>query len=78
MYDLAILCYQKGDYPKANRTVSELINSLNFVDEGAKEISFGLLRLYQFAQDQSRKGNLEVSIKILQDLRETWSIVFQR
>ncbi|MFH0733402.1 MAG: flagellar export chaperone FliS [bacterium] len=78
LYDLAIVCYQKGDFAKANKAVTELINSLNFVDEKAKEISFGLLRLYQFAQEQARKGNLEVSIKILQELRDTWTLVFTR
>jgi len=78
IYDLAIVCYQKGDFAKANRAVTELINALNFSDEKAKEISFGLLRLYQFTQEQARKGNLEVSIKILQELRDTWSLVFSR
>lgn len=77
IYDLAILSYQKGDFARANRAVAELINSLNFADENASEISFGLLRLYQFAQDQARKNNLAVSIKILQELRDTWSILFK-
>jgi len=77
IYDLAIQSYQKGDFARANRAVAELINSLNFADEQAKEISFGLLRLYQFAQDQARKSNFNVSIKILQELRDTWSILFK-
>ncbi len=77
IYDLAIQSYQKGDFARANKAVAELINSLNFSDEKAKEISFGLLRLYQFAQDQARKNNLEVSIRILQELRDTWSILFK-
>ncbi len=77
-YDFAIVHYQRGDYYKANKAVTELINSLNFTDEKTKDISLGLLRLYQFTQEMGRKGNFAVSVKILQDLRDTWQIVFTR
>jgi flagellar protein FliS len=77
-YDFAIVHYQRGDYYKANKAVTELINALNFTDEAAKEISFGLLRLYQFTQEMGRKGNFDVSIKILQELKNTWQIIFNK
>jgi len=78
VYDFAIAHCQKENVNKSNRAVSELINSLNFDDEEAKSISIELLRLYQFVQESTRKGEFDVSIKILSELRNTWTQVFKK
>ncbi len=76
IYDFAITHCQLGNMEKTNRALDELINSLNFEDEKAKEISIGLLRLYQFCQDQMRKHNTEIVLKILTDLKDAWLTIF--
>lgn len=78
VYDFAITHCQRENIEKSNRAVSELINSLNFEDEEAKGISIELLRLYQFVQESTRKGDFDVSIKILHELRNTWTEVFAK
>ncbi len=72
VYDFAILNCQKNDLIKTNDAIQVLINSLNFDDPAAKEISIGLLRLYQFCQEQMRKKNNQIVLKILTELRDTW------
>lgn len=76
VYDYAIIHCQKGDMEKTNKAISELIYSLDFNDEKGKQIAFQLLRLYQFAQDEMRKGNKEIVLNILNGLRDTWSESF--
>ncbi|MBN1301171.1 MAG: flagellar protein FliS [Melioribacteraceae bacterium] len=76
IYDFAILNCQRHDLSKTNNAIQELINSLNFEDESAREISTGLLRLYQFCQDQMRKREYDVVYKILTELRDTWKNAF--
>jgi flagellar secretion chaperone FliS len=78
LYDFAITNCQKRDTIKTNNALQELINALRFDDEKAKEISIGLLRLYQFCQDQMRKGNIEIVKRILTELRDTWKDAFSR
>ena len=72
IYDFAIMNCQKRDLIKTNKALQELINSLRFDDEEAKEISIGLYKLYQFCQDQMRKQNYDIVYKILTELRGTW------
>ncbi|MDH7603913.1 MAG: flagellar protein FliS [Melioribacter sp.] len=72
VYDFAILNCQKNDMLKTNDAIQVLINSLNFDDPAAKEISIGLLRLYQYCQEQMRKHNNQIVLKILTELRDTW------
>lgn len=72
VYDYAIVNCQKNDMLKTNDAIQVLINSLNFNDAAAKEISVGLLRLYQFCQEQMRKNNNQIVLKILTELRDTW------
>lgn len=72
VYDFAIYSCQKNDMFKTNDALQVLINALNFEDEKAKEISVGLLRLYQFCQDQMRKQQYQTVYKILTELRDTW------
>lgn len=78
IYDLAILSCQKHDLVKTNSAIQELIYSLNFDTEETKNISVGLLKLYQFCQDQMRKKNYEVVFKILKELRDTWIEAFSK
>ncbi|MCE1188451.1 MAG: flagellar protein FliS [Ignavibacteria bacterium] len=76
IYDFALTHCQLHDMVKTNRALDELINSLNFDDEKAKEISIGLLRLYQFCQDQMRKKNYDIVYTILSDLKDAWLTIF--
>jgi len=78
VYDFAIVNCQRGNIEKTNKGLTLLMNALNFDDEKALEISSGLFRLYQFAQDQMRKGKSEITLKILSDLREVWVVVFNK
>ena len=73
VYDFAITNCQKKNLFKTNDSLQVLINALNFQDEAAKDISIGLLRLYQFCQDQARKNNFDIVYKILTELRDTWN-----
>ncbi len=76
IYDFAITNCRLHDMVKTNRALDELINSLNFEDPKAREISIGLLKLYQYCQDQMRKQNYEVVHTILTDLRDAWLTIF--
>jgi flagellar protein FliS len=78
VYDFAIANCKRGNMTKTNRAISELINALNFEDKRAKEISTGLIKLYQFCQEEMRKNNTDIVYKILTDLRETWITIFNR
>jgi flagellin-specific chaperone FliS len=77
VYDFAITHCQKHDVEKTNRAISELINALNFEDEETRELSTSLLQLYQFAQEQVRRGNFDMAMKVLSGLRETWQELFE-
>lgn len=76
VYDFAILNTQRKNIEKTNAALQELINSLNFKDEKAREISMGLLRLYQYCQEESRKNNFDIVYKILTELRDSWKNAF--
>lgn len=77
IYDFAIANCKAGNMEKTNNAINTLINALRYDDEKAKEVSIGLLKLYQFCQDQMRKGETEVVYKILTDLKEAWETIFQ-
>ncbi len=77
IYDFAITNCQLHDMLKTNRALDELINALNFEDEKAREISIGLLKLYQYCQEEMRKKNYEIVHKILVDLRDAWLTIFK-
>lgn len=78
VFDYAIVNSQKHDIVKTNEAIQQLINALRFDNEEMSAISTGLLRLYQFCQDQMRKRNFDVVKEILVQLRETWTNVFQQ
>jgi flagellin-specific chaperone FliS len=54
------------------------MNALNHDLEEAKEITTGLRLLYQFCQDQMRKGNTDIVSEILTTLKETWISAFNK
>ncbi len=77
IYDFAIVNCQRHNIEKTNKALQELINALKFEgDENVKQIAIGLLKLYQFCQEEVRKRNFDIVLKILTDLRETWRSVF--
>lgn len=72
VFDFAIINSEKKDLVKTNNALQELIGFLKFDDETYRDLSVNLLRLYQFCQDQSRKGDFSIVTKILTELRESW------
>ena len=79
VYDYAILNCQRNDLAKTNSALQELMNALRFDgDEASKEFSLGLMKLYQFCQEQMRKGNSTVVHGILTELRDGWLEIFSR
>jgi len=78
VFDFAIVNCQKKDVIKTNEAIQQLINALRFDNDEMGAISSGLLRLYQFCQDQMRKHNYNLVKEILTQLRETWINIFQQ
>ena len=76
VYDFAILNCQKQNLVKTNDALQVLINALRFDSEEVKKVSTGLLRLYQYCQEEMRKKNFEIVHKILTELRESWITAF--
>jgi flagellar protein FliS len=78
VYDFAIINCQKHNMLKTNEALQVLINALNFEHPEAKEISFGLLRLYRYCQDQMRKNKYDDVYKVLSELKETWETALKK
>lgn len=76
VYDFAIVNCKAGNMEKTNKALNELINALRFDDEKAKNVSIGLLKLYQFCQEQMRQGDTDIVYKILTELKEAWLTIF--
>ena len=76
IYDFAILQCKNENLEKTNKALTELINALKFDSDEVSEISIGLKKLYEYCQDQMRKKNHDIVLKILTELRETWNKVF--
>ncbi|MCK9279888.1 MAG: flagellar protein FliS [Melioribacteraceae bacterium] len=72
IYDFAILNCKKDNMIKTNDALQVLINSLNFADPQASEISMGLMRLYEYCQEQMRKHNSSAVLKVLTELKDAW------
>jgi flagellar protein FliS len=72
IFDFAVVHSEKKNMIKTNAAIQELIGMLRFDDEGYKELSINLIRLYQYCQDQARKSNFDIVTKILTELRESW------
>ena len=76
LYELAIVSCKKHDLRKTNSALQALINGLNFENENVSEISTGLLKLYKFCQDQMRRENYSIVVRILSELKDSWIRVF--
>ncbi len=68
-YDAGISACNRKDEHKASAVLSELIDSLNF---DYAEIANSLFRLYEYCMREVKRGNFDVTLKILKELRETW------
>lgn len=73
LYDVAIQGCKKKDYSLAQRALTELTVSLNFEHQ---EMALGLYRLYDYSKRCIRQGKTDEAIKILEELRSTWSQAF--
>ncbi len=73
VYDFAIAKAKLNNLEKTNKAIQNLIDALNFSTDEVKEISNGLLSLYKFCQDKMRQKDNEIVVKILSDLRESWT-----
>lgn len=76
VYDFAIAQCNNKNIEKTNRALAELINALKYEGEEVTNISNGLRRLYEYCQDQVRKQNFDIVLRILTELRATWIETF--
>ena len=68
-YDAGITACNRRDESKASAVLVELIDSLNF---DYAEIANSLFRLYDYCMREIKRGNFDVTLKVLKELRETW------
>ena len=68
-YDAEITACNRRDESKASTVLVELIDSLNF---DYAEIANSLFRLYDYCMREIKRGNFDVTLKVLKELRETW------
>ena len=68
-YDAGIAACNRREESKASAVLVELIDSLNF---DYAEIADSLFRLYDFCMREIKRGNFDVTLKVLKELRETW------
>jgi flagellar protein FliS len=78
LYDFAIVNCKKQNLAKTNEAIQVLISSLSFENKEVSEVSTGLLKLYQFCQDQMRKENYSIVYEILTELKESWIAAFNK
>jgi flagellar protein FliS len=78
VYDFAIINCRKQDMSKTNDAIQLLINALKFDNEETAKVAAGLLRLYQYCQEEMRQKNYDLVYKILSELRETWISTFSK
>ncbi len=76
IYDFAIAQSRQKNIEKTNKALSELIHALRYDNPEANEIALGLRKLYEYCQDQTRKGKFDIVEEILTDLRKTWISAF--
>lgn len=73
-YDAGIAACNRKDEPKTSAVLVELIDALNF---DYAEIANSLFRLYEYCMREVKRGNFDVTLKILKELRDTWAQVQQ-
>jgi flagellin-specific chaperone FliS len=75
-YDAALMGCAAKETWRALEALSELRKGLNW--EAAPEIAPRLQAIYEFCEECVRKGDFEVTTRILRELRETWVEVRRR
>ncbi len=78
IYDFALVNCKKENLAKTNEALQVLINALSFDGKEVSEISTGLLKLYQYCQNEMRNKNYTIVYKILNELKESWLIAFNK
>ena len=78
IYDFAIVNCKKQNLAKTNEALQVLISSLSFSNNKVSEISMGLLRLYQYCQEEMRKKNYDIVYEILTELKGSWIAAFNK
>ena len=78
IYDFAIVNCKKQNLAKTNEAIQVLISSLSFENKEVSKISTGLLKLYQYCQEEMRKKNYDIVYNILSELRESWIAAFNK
>lgn len=78
IYDFAIINCKKQNLAKTNEALQVLISSLSFENKEVSQVSTGLLRLYQFCQEQMRKKNYSIVYEILTELKASWIAAFNK
>jgi flagellar secretion chaperone FliS len=77
VYDFAIINCQKHDLFRTNSALQQLISALRFDRDDVKEVSVGLMKLYQFCQNEMRNKNYDIVLEILTELRNSWLEAFR-
>ncbi len=78
IYDFAIVNCKKQNLAKTNEALQVLISSLSFENKEVSEISTGLLRLYQYCQEEMRNKSYDIVYNILSELKESWIAAFNK
>ncbi len=74
LYDYAIKACHRKNQDQASHALEQLIDSLDFEYH---EVSTGLFKLYVYMIETIKKGQFEVALNILKDLRKTWNIAIE-
>lgn len=75
VYDVIIVSCQSKNFQKANEAIRLLRTSLVWEPKEVGEISRGLNSLYEYCEEETRKGNYDVVLKIMIELRDTWKSI---
>ena len=75
-YDAALMGCSAKETWRALEALCELRKGLNW--EAAPEIAPRLQAIYEYCEECVRKGDFEVTTRILRELRETWVEVRRR
>ena len=75
LYDYGVAGCLKEDSRLVSAVLVELIAALNFDHE---EIATGFFRLYDYCLRQVKRGQFEMPLKILRELRETWAVALSQ
>ena len=74
LFDITIVSLKKNDVGRAQRALNELIVGLNFE---AGDMAMQLYQIYDFCKRAIRKGEIDVTIGLLEELRSAWAQAFK-